>query len=152
VCTLDSKAITTSGEVRKPGGDGRARRVANGSLGETSDAGYRGLVEVKRSAPVVAVILAAVGASASAAFGEQAARHHISPVLIPGLAVIITSAIGALANVRAEYLKTIAGWAALALVIWWVMEEPASAAHVTANIGTFLGSAAAGITAFFASI
>ena len=97
-------------------------------------------------------ILAAVGASASAAFGEQAAHHHIYPALIPGLAVIITSAIGALAKVRAEYFKTIAGWAALTLVIWWVMEEPASAAHVMANIGTFLGSAAAGITTFFASI
>jgi hypothetical protein len=100
----------------------------------------------------VTVILAAVGESVSAAFGEQAARHHIYPALIPGLAVIITSAIGALAKVRAEYLKTIAGWAALALIIWWVIEAPAAAAHLTANIGTFLGVAGTGITTFFASI
>ena len=38
------------------------------------------------------------------------------------------------------------------LVIWWVIEAPASAAHVVHNIGTFLSSAASGITQFFASI
>ena len=53
---------------------------------------------------------------------------------------------------RGADLKTIAGWAALALVIWWVIEAPASAAHVTANIGTFLGAAGTGMTTFFASI
>jgi hypothetical protein len=120
--------------------------------GKPGGSGYRGLVEARRTAPVVAVILAAVGTSAAAAFGEQAARHHIYPALIPGLAVIITSAVSALAKVRAEHLKIIAGWAALALIIWWVMEAPDLAAHVTANIGTFLGSAASGLTTFFASI
>jgi hypothetical protein len=49
-------------------------------------------------------------------------------------------------------LKTIIGWLALALVIWWVIEAPASAAHVVHNIGTFLTSAAHGITTFFASL
>ena len=48
--------------------------------------------------------------------------------------------------------KSIAGWLALALVIWWVIEAPTSAAHVVHNIGTFLSSAASGITQFFASI
>lgn len=49
-------------------------------------------------------------------------------------------------------LKTIIGWLALALVIWWVIEAPTSAAHVMHNIGAFLSSAAHGITTFFASI
>jgi hypothetical protein len=49
-------------------------------------------------------------------------------------------------------LRSIVGWLALALVIWWVIEEPASAAHVVHNIGAFLSSAAHGITTFFASI
>jgi hypothetical protein len=49
-------------------------------------------------------------------------------------------------------LKTIIGWLALALVIWWVIEAPTSAAHVVHNIGAFLSSAAHGITTFFASL
>jgi hypothetical protein len=49
-------------------------------------------------------------------------------------------------------LKTVVGWAALAFVIWWVIEAPASAAHVVHNLGTFLTTAAAGISHFFTSI
>ncbi len=49
-------------------------------------------------------------------------------------------------------LKTILGWLALAFVIWWIIEEPASAAHVVNNIGAFLTSAAHGISSFFASL
>ena len=30
--------------------------------------------------------------------------------------------------------KTIAGWAAIAFVIWWVIEQPESAAHLVHNI------------------
>jgi hypothetical protein len=48
--------------------------------------------------------------------------------------------------------KTVVGWLALALVVWWVIEAPSSAAHVVNNIGNFLSSAAHGITTFFASI
>jgi hypothetical protein len=48
--------------------------------------------------------------------------------------------------------KSIAGYLAIALVIWWVIEAPTSAAHVVHNIGTFLSSAASGITQFFSSI
>jgi hypothetical protein len=49
-------------------------------------------------------------------------------------------------------LKTILGWLALAFVIWWVIEQPTAAAHVVHNIGTFLTTAAHGISNFFASI
>jgi len=49
-------------------------------------------------------------------------------------------------------LKSIAGWLALALVVWWVIQQPTSAAHVVHNIGTFLSTAASGITRFFTSI
>ncbi len=49
-------------------------------------------------------------------------------------------------------IKTILGWLALAFVIWWVIEQPAAAAHVVHNIGAFLTSAAHGLSNFFASI
>ena len=49
-------------------------------------------------------------------------------------------------------LKTIAGWAALAFIVWWILVEPAAAAHVVHNIGAFLTSAAHGLSSFFASI
>ncbi len=49
-------------------------------------------------------------------------------------------------------IKTILGWLALAFVIWWIIEEPAAAAHVVHNIGAFLTSAAHGLSNFFSSI
>ncbi len=49
-------------------------------------------------------------------------------------------------------IKTVLGWLALAFVVWWVIEQPAAAAHVVHNIGTFLTSAAHGLSNFFASI
>ena len=49
-------------------------------------------------------------------------------------------------------LKTVLGWLAVAFVVWWIIEDPAGAAHVVHNIGTFLTSAAHGISAFFASL
>lgn len=48
--------------------------------------------------------------------------------------------------------KTIAGWAAVAFVIWWVVEDPTGAAHVVHNIGDLLSTAAHGISSFFASL
>jgi hypothetical protein len=48
--------------------------------------------------------------------------------------------------------KTIAGWLALALVIWWVIGDPHGAQQVVHNIGSFLSSAASGISSFFGSI
>jgi hypothetical protein len=49
-------------------------------------------------------------------------------------------------------LKTVIGWVALAFVIWWIMVEPAAAAHVVHNIGAFLSSAAHGLSTFVASL
>ena len=49
-------------------------------------------------------------------------------------------------------LKTIAGWAAVAFLVWFVIEQPTAAAHIVNNIGTFLTTAAHGLSNFFASI
>jgi hypothetical protein len=49
-------------------------------------------------------------------------------------------------------LKTIAGWAAIAFVVWWVIEAPTAAAHLVHNIGAFFSAAAAGLSAFFSSL
>jgi hypothetical protein len=49
-------------------------------------------------------------------------------------------------------LKTVLGWLVLAFVIWWIIEDPAGAAHVVRNIGDFLASAARGIADFFAAL
>lgn len=48
-------------------------------------------------------------------------------------------------------LQTILGWLALAFVVWWVIKQPAGAAHVVHQIGMFLNSAAHGLSNFFAS-
>jgi hypothetical protein len=48
--------------------------------------------------------------------------------------------------------KTIAGWAAIAFLVWFVIEQPAAAAHIVHNIGAFLSSAAHGFSTFVASI
>ena len=49
-------------------------------------------------------------------------------------------------------LKTILGWAAVEFVVWFIIEQPTAAAHIVHNIGTFLTSAAHGLSNFFASI
>jgi hypothetical protein len=49
-------------------------------------------------------------------------------------------------------LKTVLGWVAVAFIVWWIIVEPTAAAHVVHNIGTFLTSAAHGISTFFASL
>ena len=49
-------------------------------------------------------------------------------------------------------LKTILGWAAVAFIVWWVIEQPDSAAHLVHNIGSFLSTAASGISHFVSSI
>ena len=48
--------------------------------------------------------------------------------------------------------KTIAGWAALAFVVWWILVNPSGADHLMHNIGGLLASAAHGISSFFSSI
>jgi hypothetical protein len=49
-------------------------------------------------------------------------------------------------------LKTVLTWAAVAFAIWWVIEDPDSAAHLVHNIGSLLTTAASGISHFIASI
>jgi hypothetical protein len=48
--------------------------------------------------------------------------------------------------------KSILGWVVLAFIVWWILVEPAAAAHVVHNIGAFLSSAAHGISTFITSI
>ncbi len=40
----------------------------------------------------------------------------------------------------------------IAFVIWWVIQEPASAGHLVHNIGSLLSQAAHGMSSFVASI
>ena len=49
-------------------------------------------------------------------------------------------------------VKSIVGWIVLAFIVWWILVEPAAAAHVVHNIGAFLSSAAHGISTFVTSI
>ena len=49
-------------------------------------------------------------------------------------------------------LKTILGWLAVAFIVWWVIEQPTDAGHIVHNIGTFLTTAASGLSHFFASV
>jgi hypothetical protein len=49
-------------------------------------------------------------------------------------------------------LSQIAKWLALAFILWWIIQQPSSAAHVVTNIGNFLSSAAHGLSNFFTSI
>ncbi len=49
-------------------------------------------------------------------------------------------------------LKTVLTWAAVAFVIWWVIQQPQNAAHLVHNIGTLLTTAASGLSQFVGSI
>ncbi len=49
-------------------------------------------------------------------------------------------------------MKTILGWLAIGFVVWWVIVQPAGAAHVVHNIGAFLTSAASGLDHFFTRV
>ena len=49
-------------------------------------------------------------------------------------------------------LRTILTYAAIAFVIWWVIQQPTSAAHLVHNIGVLLSDAAHGLANFVASI
>ena len=49
-------------------------------------------------------------------------------------------------------LRTILTYAAIAFVIWWVVQQPTSAAHLVHNIGSLLSEAAHGLSNFVASI
>jgi len=49
-------------------------------------------------------------------------------------------------------LRTILTYALIAFAIWWVVQQPTSAAHLVHNIGTLLSNAAHGLSNFVASI
>jgi hypothetical protein len=49
-------------------------------------------------------------------------------------------------------LKTVLGSLCVVFIVWWVIEQPAGAAHIVHNIGTFMSSAASGLSGFFAKI
>ena len=49
-------------------------------------------------------------------------------------------------------LKTILTWAGVAFLLWWIIQQPTSAAHLVHNIGSFLTTAANGLSHFVASI
>jgi hypothetical protein len=49
-------------------------------------------------------------------------------------------------------LKTILTYAAVAFVIWWIIQQPTAAAHLVHNIGSFLTEVATGFSHFVASI
>jgi hypothetical protein len=49
-------------------------------------------------------------------------------------------------------LSNILKWLVVAFVVWWVIQEPTDAAHLVHNIGTFLSSAAVGLSHFVTSI
>jgi hypothetical protein len=49
-------------------------------------------------------------------------------------------------------LKTVLTWAAVAFVLWWIIQQPTSAAHLVHNIGSILTTAAHGLSDFIASL
>ncbi len=49
-------------------------------------------------------------------------------------------------------LKQILGYAAIALILFFVIKDPSGAAHVVNNIGNFLSSVARGFTSFLDSL
>jgi len=49
-------------------------------------------------------------------------------------------------------LKTILTYAAIAFVIWWVVQQPANAAHLVHDIAGFLTELAQGLSNFVSSI
>lgn len=61
---------------------------------------------------------------------------------------------GALCASREAAVKPrqIIGYLAIAFVIWWLIQEPASAGHLIHNIGALLSQAAHGMSTFIASI
>jgi hypothetical protein len=49
-------------------------------------------------------------------------------------------------------LKTILTYAAIAFAIWWVVQQPANAAHLIHNIAGLLTSLAKGLSNFVSSV
>ncbi|SRR5581483_3088143 len=49
-------------------------------------------------------------------------------------------------------LLSVSGWACVAFIVWWIIEDPAGAAHIVHNIGAFLAGAANGFSHFVDSL
>ena len=49
-------------------------------------------------------------------------------------------------------LSRILTYLLIAFIIWWVIQQPTSAAHLVHNIGALLSEAAHGLSSFVASI
>jgi hypothetical protein len=49
-------------------------------------------------------------------------------------------------------LRTVLTWAAVAFLIWWIIQQPANADHVVHDIGSLLTSAATGFSRFISNI
>ncbi len=49
-------------------------------------------------------------------------------------------------------LRQILTYAIIAFIVWWVIEQPASAAHLWSNIATLLSRAATGLSNFVSKI
>ena len=49
-------------------------------------------------------------------------------------------------------LSRILTYVVIAFIIWWVIQQPTSAAHLVHNIGALLSEAAHGLSNFVASI
>jgi hypothetical protein len=54
-------------------------------------------------------------------------------------------------RIRSE-VKTVAGWVAIAFVVWWIIQQPADAAHLVHNVGEFFNEAATSLARFISSI
>lgn len=48
--------------------------------------------------------------------------------------------------------KTLAGYAAIAFVLWWIAKSPQSAGQLVTNIGNFLVGTFTGLSHFVSSI
>jgi hypothetical protein len=48
--------------------------------------------------------------------------------------------------------KQIAGYAAIAFILFFVIKDPSGAAHIITNIGNFLSSVARGFSSFLDSL
>jgi hypothetical protein len=53
---------------------------------------------------------------------------------------------------RALKPKQIAGYAAIAFILFFVIKDPSGAAHIITNIGNFLSSVARGFSSFLDSL
>jgi hypothetical protein len=49
-------------------------------------------------------------------------------------------------------VKDIVSYAVIAFVVWWAIMQPHSAADLVHNVGSFLSTAASGLSHFVASI